>query len=242
MLDKKEFTGVWIPRIVVEDKDLTWLQKAVYAEVACYNNCIMSNAHLSKVIGCSVRYISESISLLKKKGYIVEVKFDGKTRTLRSYVNHLKVEGGTTVLGRVEPQFHADRNPSSTIDNILDNKIDIVAPVGDDLGKKKVTPPAESVPFDVQAWVKSLMESDQRHIRLVGYYLGKYADHHLPTKKVANDELKKNLKPASYLVENFSKEDITKTLKYCEKNFGDVHWNLATVKKQITYVTAKKEN
>lgn len=106
--------------------------------------------------------------------------------------------------------------------------------------KKKNTDPVEVIPFDSKVWISSLLDSPQLHINLIGSYFLKYADHNFPTKEVASAELKKNLKPAMYLVKNFKGEDITKTLRHCQDNFSDVNWNLHTVQKQITHVTAKK--
>lgn len=250
-MEKKEFTGVWIPRHIIDNPTLSGIEKIIYAEIASFPVCYMSNKMLAEKAGCSEKSVSRSIKKMLDMGVIEFLKSDGRGRYLRVLydteppeevvVNDekgervVKMSRGVDKMSSLGGQIvHIDNNESIY-------RIHTVAPVGDDKGKVRVSPPAESVPFDVKVWVTSLMESDQRHIRLIGYYLGKYADHHLPNKKVANDELKKNLKPASYLVENFSKEDISKTLKYCASKFKDVHWNLATVKKQITYVTAKKE-
>lgn len=108
--------------------------------------------------------------------------------------------------------------------------------------RKKIqnTDPEEIPPFESSSWVSSLLDSPQLHINLIGSYFLKYADHNFPTKEVASAELKKNLKPAMYLVKNFRGEDITKTLRHCQDNFSDINWNLHTVQKQITHVTAKK--
>lgn len=104
------------------------------------------------------------------------------------------------------------------------------------------TPKEENTdtPFDSETWVSSLLDSPQLHIQLIGSYFIKYAEHNFPTKAVANEELKVNLQPATYLVKNFTMADITKTLIHCQDNFSDLHWNLHTVKKQITHVTKKK--
>lgn len=120
---KKEFTGVWIPRAIVEDTDLTWLQRAIYAEISCYKECFATNRHISKVTGCSERYVSEAIQLLKEKGYIVQTRFDGRKRYLKAVYDNFSSQGRTTVLGSIEPQFHADTNPSSTIDNTIDKTL-----------------------------------------------------------------------------------------------------------------------
>lgn len=97
----------------------------------------------------------------------------------------------------------------------------------------------EVAPFTSETWIASLMDSPQEHIALIGYYFFRYSEHNFPNKAVATEEMKKNLVPATWLVKNFTGEEIKKTMVYCKKNFADVHWNLSTVKKQITYVTSK---
>ncbi len=94
--------------------------------------------------------------------------------------------------------------------------------------------------FSSEDWIQSLTDSPQIHINLIGGYFKKYAKHNFPTKQVALEEMKKNLKPAVYLTKNFTQPEITKTLRHCQDKFSDVHWNLSTVKKEITYVTANK--
>ena len=104
------------------------------------------------------------------------------------------------------------------------------------LSPEEKIPPTE---FNSKEWILSLTESTQDHILLIGAYFSRYAKHNFPTKEVAVAEMKKNLVPAIYLVKNFDEKDIAKTLRYCQDNYADISWNLHTVKKQITYVTAK---
>lgn len=94
--------------------------------------------------------------------------------------------------------------------------------------------------FNSDDWIKLNVENTRPHIRLIGYYFLHYTEHNFPTKEVAEAELKKNVASATWLLKNFKKEDIVKTMKYCKEKYAEIHWNLVTVKKQISYVTAKK--
>lgn len=116
---KKEFTGIWIPRVVVEDENLSWIERALYAEIACYKQCFMSNAFFAKRLGVSERYVQEMLAKLKALGHIEDTGFDGRKRYLRAVYDG-------PVRGRGEPQFVADTNHSSPIDNSIDNKENIV--------------------------------------------------------------------------------------------------------------------
>lgn len=146
----------------------------------------------------------------------------------------------------VEPQLFVSESHSSIgaskDSHIKDSHIILVAPTETTVLKppkeEEKTPIPEALPFSPKEWLTSIIKSDQPHIKLIGYYFS-VAGHNFPTKEVALEELAKNLKPAVWLLGNFSKEDIKKTVKYCEEKFSDVHWNLSTVKKQISYVTAQ---
>ena len=49
----KEYTGVWIPREVMECEQLTPVEKIAYGEIASFSKCYASNAWLAKRIGKS---------------------------------------------------------------------------------------------------------------------------------------------------------------------------------------------
>jgi hypothetical protein len=135
-------------------------------------------------------------------------------------------------------------------ENRIDNTNTLVAPDGSDRlekpkRKKIQTPPKEenqdeTPEFNSDDWIKINVENTRPHIRLIGYYFLHYTEHNFPTKEVAEAELKKNVASATWLLKNFKKEDIVKTMKYCKEKYAEIHWNLVTVKKQISYVTAKK--
>ena len=72
-------------------------------------------------------------------------------------------------------------------------------------------------------------------MRIIAYYM-EVCGLYLPTKKVASEELKKNLIPAKFLAENYTKKEIMDCIKLCAEKYGDVTWNLTTVKKQMPYV------
>jgi hypothetical protein len=114
---KREFTGIWIPRRVVEDERLTWTERAVYGEISCYERCFMSNAFIANRIGVTDRQVRDIISKLKDYGYVAQVGFDGRHR-------FLAVQGGTIPPVREEVDFHAERKQTSMIDNSIDNNID----------------------------------------------------------------------------------------------------------------------
>jgi len=130
---KREFTGVWIPRMVVEDERLNWTQRALYAEIACFEVCFMSNAFLANRLGVHERKVQEHISYLKELGYIQQVGFDGRQRRL-------------SVLGRHAENGTPDTPKTAPIDNSIENNIDFSANAEE---KSFLSEAVEDVTFEV---------------------------------------------------------------------------------------------
>lgn len=81
---KKEFTGVWIPREIIEDKSLSATDKIIYVEIASFRVCYMSNKVLGERAGCSEVTASVRVKNLIKKGYVKLIKFDGRRRFIKA--------------------------------------------------------------------------------------------------------------------------------------------------------------
>lgn len=117
----RDFKGIWIPREIWLDNDLSLLHKAVWSEIhSLYNRekggCFASNEYLAKFFKVSERYVREIISKLKDLGLVEEVSFDGRQRIIRALYpaqcheserNHSSGLGGTAVPVEAEPQFRA---------------------------------------------------------------------------------------------------------------------------------------
>lgn len=81
---KKEFTGVWIPKHIIEDVDISMTDKIIYAEIACFDICYKSNEKLGKRYGLKADTISKIVSRLIKKKYVKSNKKTGEYRKLKA--------------------------------------------------------------------------------------------------------------------------------------------------------------
>lgn len=81
---KKEFTGVWIPKEIADDYSLNAYEKILYVEIASFPVCYMLNKTLGERIGASEKTVSRYIKTLTDKGYIQIVKNDGRKRFVRA--------------------------------------------------------------------------------------------------------------------------------------------------------------
>lgn len=79
---KKEYTGVWIPKCVMESTVLSPMDKLVYGEIACFSECYGSNKWLGQRIGRSEHTASRSVSNLVNQGFVKFVGQEGNIRKL----------------------------------------------------------------------------------------------------------------------------------------------------------------
>ena len=91
MTDKneREVKGVYIPIKLWDDTNLSWLEKCILAEIDLLSNdktgrgCFASNEYLAKFFNSTKGSMANRIAKLRKKGYIYDSSFDGRTREIR---------------------------------------------------------------------------------------------------------------------------------------------------------------
>lgn len=89
MENKRDFKGIWIPKEIFLNDDLSWTERILLIEIDSLDNeegCFAGNEYLSKFLRVSEITISNAISKLKKKGYIKQIYFDGRRRILKSCI------------------------------------------------------------------------------------------------------------------------------------------------------------
>lgn len=77
MKDNRKFKGIWIPREVWLDKNLTIHEKVMLVEIDSLDNengCFARNQHFSEFLGVSERRVQTIIASLKDKG-LISVEF-----------------------------------------------------------------------------------------------------------------------------------------------------------------------
>lgn len=82
----RQFKGVWIPKEVWLDEELTYFEKAVYAEIDSLDGeggCFASNKYLAGFFGCTERHIKRALAHLSELGYVKTEVFDGRKRVIK---------------------------------------------------------------------------------------------------------------------------------------------------------------
>ena len=85
----RDFKGVWIPKEIWLNENLTMIEKVILIEIDSLDNeegCIAANDYLAKFCQCSNWAVSTAIKKLQQLGYIKIVNFDGRHRVIKSNV------------------------------------------------------------------------------------------------------------------------------------------------------------
>ena len=86
-MENRKFKGVWIPKDLWLDKDLSMHEKCLLIEIDSLDNdekgCFKSNKSLAEFLGISEGRCANIISGLKKKDFIYQCFFNGRIRGLK---------------------------------------------------------------------------------------------------------------------------------------------------------------
>lgn len=90
----RTFKGVWIPRDIWLDNNLTMLDKIILIEIDSLDNdehCRASNKYFANFCNCTETKVSLAIKKLLNLGFISQISFDGRSRILKSNIK-FKIE------------------------------------------------------------------------------------------------------------------------------------------------------
>jgi len=107
MSKKRDFKGVWIPKEIYLNDDLSWTEKILLIEIDSLDNekgCFAKNKYFADFLGKSENWISQCISKLKDKGFIYESDFDGRRRVLRSRLGYGKKQSNQVEYEKTQRQ------------------------------------------------------------------------------------------------------------------------------------------
>jgi hypothetical protein len=91
MKENRDFKGVWIPKEIWLNTDLSIIEKVLLVEIDSLDNsergCFASNEYLANFVQLSEGRVANIISDLKKRGFIIQLFFDGRNRGLRTQIS-----------------------------------------------------------------------------------------------------------------------------------------------------------
>lgn len=86
MSENRDFKGVWIPKEIWLNKELTLLEKIIYIEIDSLDNednCIAGNDYFADFCNCSESKVTKAIKKLQELNMIEVISFDGRHRKIR---------------------------------------------------------------------------------------------------------------------------------------------------------------
>ena len=133
MKENRDFKGVWIPKEVWLNKDLSIIEKCLLVEIDSLDNgekgCFASNEYLATFFNLSESRMANIISDLKKRGFINQIYFDGRQRGLRIvksevwFTENNKADSLKTVKQTTRKREH-NNTMSKTINNTINKDIE----------------------------------------------------------------------------------------------------------------------
>lgn len=151
-LSKRKFSGIWFPKEIWFDSDLTAIEKIILLEIDSLDSddgCFASNDYLSKFCQCSVSTVTRAISKLTKLGYIETESFDGRSRVIHS---NMKVV--TRQTSQIDEAASSKRPQRVLIDNTSSKEeVSIYAP-SQKKTKRKAKPFVPPTLEEVKAYIK----------------------------------------------------------------------------------------
>ena len=89
-MEERAFKGVWIPKEIWLNEELTLLEKCIYTEIESLDNddhCTAGNEYFAKFCNCSESKITKAIKKLEELEMIEILSFDGRHRKIRVIKN-----------------------------------------------------------------------------------------------------------------------------------------------------------
>lgn len=118
---ERDFKGVWIPKDIWLDENLTWMEKLLLVEIDSLDaekGCFASNDYFAKFFQLSKSRISDLIGQLVSKGYITTfLLYEGKQvkrREITMVIPIRKFEGG---IRKTEEGYSENAQDNNTLFN-----------------------------------------------------------------------------------------------------------------------------
>tara|TARA_R100000734_G_scaffold19138_1_gene18431 strand:+ start:1485 stop:2588 length:1104 start_codon:yes stop_codon:yes gene_type:complete len=223
----RNFLGVWIPKDVYLNKDLSWSEKILLVEIESLDNqdgCFASNDYFADFLDVTKTTISTAISKLKKLGYVEQVSFDGRRRVLKICESaYKKTEMQTTEKPETSINENLKHNNTDIKPSKNQNKIQKINKKENfNLNKndlKKINDiESGSICIEVdelktnQVW----LEHASRHLKLSMYWIDQLLKEFISEQKLKDDSFKSIREQKSHFL-NWSKIQVAKNRKFNDR-------------------------
>lgn len=177
----RDFKGVWIPKDIWLNENLTMLEKVILIEVDSLDNedhCVAGNEYLSQFCQCSEWKVSTAIKKLQELGYIEIISFDGRHRRIRSCLK--KFQGQTLEI----PNAESGKPKAISIDSNIENNLAISSNEQSSSTEKKSTKKKLPLKDQLVNYVASLQFSDEIKKELFSWIFEVALDNNVSLKQM----------------------------------------------------------
>jgi len=120
---QRDFKGIWIPKDIYLAEELSWTQKILLVEIDSLDKgegCFASNKYFGQFLHKSEGQIANAITELRKKGWLITRRFDGRKRyiSLKAGFRKTLKQGSGKPEGRVQENLKHINIDNNTINNI----------------------------------------------------------------------------------------------------------------------------
>lgn len=218
MRENKEYKASFfiIPAIVLFDENLKTNDALVYAVIYLFTHlrhgkCVASNQKIADEIGSTPHSVANSISRLSNLGYIKAVYSDSNKRNRQEIIPLVSLDG-------VSGLTHELKTFNPQVNRIVTDKSN----------KKDIAETSSA--FVWEDYLKSLEESKQRHLEIIGFFF-REKGLRFDTKKQAQAAIRRHLRPAKDVGE-FSDKQIVAVVDKLKKDFPK--FTIETILKELT--------
>lgn len=103
--NKRQFKGIWIPAEIWLNRNLSWNEKILLAEIDSFSSrdkdFYMSNEYIANFLGVTETSANKILSSLIKKGFVIKTKFDGRKRWVKSALSSNASQGCSQEQGSI---------------------------------------------------------------------------------------------------------------------------------------------
>jgi len=236
--ENRQFLGIWIPKEIYLNKDLSWTDKILVIEINSLDNergCFASNDYFAEFLGVTKTTISTSISKLKKLGFIEQISFDGRTRILKAAFNNSEEQHIRKLKGSVQKNLKHNNTDNKTSNNSLEKEKKYIKKdleVLSDNPKLKnevntIIGNAVCIQVDELKNESSWIEHCSRYLLLNSHFTNKLLQQFIDEQKLKEDNFKSIKETKSHFI-NWAKIEVSKNRK-----FGNDHWGKSAPKQKV---------
>ena len=236
--ENRQFLGIWIPREIYLNHDLSWTDKILVIEINSLDNergCFASNDYFAEFLGVTKTTISTSISKLKKLGFIEQISFDGRTRILKAAFNNSEKQHTRKLKGSVQENLKHNNTDNNTSNNSLEKEKKYIKKdleVLSDNPKLKnqvntIISNAVCIQVDELKNESSWVEHCSRYLLLNPHFTNKLLQQFIDEQKLKEDNFKSIKETKSHFI-NWAKIEVSKNRK-----FGNDHWGKSAPKQKV---------